>query len=88
MDVGFEIYPHITVRIIGAYAPEIKGIEKVQGFISKDYVEKVFQESKLIEIITKKDKSFERYLAEVFVDGKNLAEHLVAKGYASVSQYK
>lgn len=82
VDVGFDIYPHVTVRIIGAYCPEIKGKEKAEGFAVKSRVEEIFSDTKHIQIFTEKDKSFDRYLAKVIIDGQDLAQHLVAKGYA------
>lgn len=88
VDVGFKIHPHITVRIIGINAPEITGKTKVEGYLSKDYAENILVNAENIVIKTEKNKndvqkkSFTRYLAQVFVDGVDLAELLVNEKFA------
>lgn len=82
MDVGFDIYPHITVRIMGINSPEIKGATKVQGMISRDYAEDFLMSAEYIEIRTERDMSFTRYLGDIYVDGENLATHMASNGYA------
>lgn len=82
IDLGFRVYTEVNIRIKDINAPEIKGKEKELGFIARDYVIDLFSKTETFFIRTEYDKTFDRYLGHVLVDGIDLAELLVSKGYA------
>ena len=84
VDLGFSIWAIQRVRLLGIDAPETKGIEREKGIKTKDYVRVVLKDAKEIVIETVKDKKekYGRYLATVYIDGKNLNKELLERGLA------
>lgn len=87
-DLGFNISVTETFRLWGINAPEMKGDSKDAGTISRDWLRNVMytalETNKDIIIKTKRDEKekYGRWLAEVFIDGININEQLVAEGLA------
>ena len=83
VDLGFGIRYRTRLRLFGVDAPEVRGEEKAQGERAKEYVEGLVL-GKQVSIRTHKDRKgkYGRYLAEVVVDGRDLAYMLVEKGLA------
>ena len=76
---------NIGVRIMGIDAPEIRGkclIEKEKALIARDYVRQIMKNAKNIDLIDVGRDRYFRILARVQVDGIDLGNILVRKGYA------
>lgn len=87
VNVGFDIFHKIHLRLQGVNAAEIDGPTKTEGYIAKDYVTDLFSEyNNQIVIRTKYKRSFTRWVGDVFINGFNLAEHLLVEGYAVVDK--
>lgn len=75
----------ITVRVNGVDSPEMEGetaCERQAAYKAQQETQKWLENAKRIDLIqTKRDKYF-RVLADVKVDGKSLAEHLIEEGMA------
>lgn len=75
----------ISVRIRGVDAPEMRGglpCERDVAIQAKSFVFNRLKNSKNIRLVNvSKDKYF-RILADVYVDGENLSQMLLDKGYA------
>jgi|SaaInlStandDraft_4_1057021.scaffolds.fasta_scaffold61223_2 micrococcal nuclease len=90
VDLGFGIYTKQTLRLYGINAPEMRGSDKVNGKITRDWLRgRVYEavENKTpISIRTKKDKTgkYGRLLAEVFISDEKLSlnEQMVENGLA------
>jgi micrococcal nuclease len=85
IDLGFDTWKlNETIRLYGIDTPEIRGAERPEGLIAKDYVVSKLPVGKEITILTLRDRKekYGRYLAIVFCDGVNLNEELVDKGLA------
>lgn len=82
-DLGFGVSKKMTIRLYGINTPELRGEEREQGLISRDYVRELILNKEVI-IETQKDKTgkYGRYLATIYIDGINLNEKLVTEGYA------
>lgn len=88
IDLGFGvILADQSLRLLGIDTPEIKGVERPQGIISRDFVVERIPVGSYIMIKTVKDRKekFGRYLATVYYgeQQKNLNEELLSSGMAT-----
>lgn len=87
--VGFNILISARVRLIGVDTPEIHKVKRTskeyaKGRKAAKYVERILPPGKWVElrIFTGAREKYGRWLGEVFVDGSNLNEKLIKRGYA------
>jgi endonuclease YncB( thermonuclease family) len=67
----------IGVRLADIDAPEMKGIEKEQGRISKQFLVEKLRSAMTVELKNiERDKYF-RIVADVYVDGKNINQMML-----------
>ena len=80
----------IGIRVAGVDTPEIrsrcknkaaKANEKAMAIVARDYAEELLTKADRIELINMKRGSRFRIVADVYVDGKNLADLLINVGY-------
>ena len=88
-DLGFGIVSKgMVLRLYGINAPEVRGPEREQGLLSRDFLrEQVLDKD--ITIMTMKDSKgkYGRYLAYLVVDDTNINELLVEEGLAERREY-
>jgi len=90
--VNIEGYPPIAgervpVRVLGIDAPEIRGKceeEKVKAREAKQFTVQALRSAKTIELRNIQRGKYFRILADVYIDGKSLAEGLIKAGHARV----
>jgi len=90
--VNIEGYPpivgeRISIRVLGIDAPEIRGkceSEKIKAREAKQYTVQALRSAKTIELRNIQRGKYFRILADVYVDGDNLAERLIKVGHARV----
>ena len=73
------------MRVLGVDAPEIRGkcqSEKVKARLAKQFTVHALRSAKTIELRNIQRGKYFRILADVFVDGKNLADSLIKAGHA------
>ena len=89
VDLGFGLYFNLgSCRLYGIDAPEIRGEEKPEGLIARDFVRETFRSIGDVEFIinTYKDQGdkYGRYLVDIILpDGTNLNLKLIELGYAA-----
>lgn len=88
IDLGFGIiFRDQSLRLLGIDTPEVRGEERLQGLLSRSFVEKRIPVGSVIKIVTQRDRKekFGRYLATVYYgeESKNLNEELLNSGMAS-----
>ena len=90
LDLGFNISSMQTIRLLGINAPELRGDERPQGIISRDWLrDRLFSswdnEQEII-IKTTKDKSgkYGRLLGTIIIEGVNINELMIKDGLAEV----
>ena len=85
VDLGFNHFQIMKLRLYGIDTPELRGEEREQGLIVRDIVRAMILD-KEVEIDTYKDKQgkFGRYLATIKIDGLDLNQWLVDNGHATV----
>jgi micrococcal nuclease len=89
VDLGFYMTMRDQkMRLFGINAPEMRGPEKEQGTISRDYVREAILD-KEIEIETIKDKKgkYGRWLCVVWLGDRNINQELIDKELAEVNFY-
>ena len=88
VDLGFHTTMRIKFRLLYINTPEMRGEEKPQGIISRDYVRNKLSQAKAnnqtVTIRTKKDSKgkYGRYLCEIFIDNISLNFELIKEGLA------
>lgn len=86
LDLGFNIKKREKIRFYGINAPELKGIERADGLISKIFLKSLVDDAilkdKNIYIKTIKDsqEKYGRYLGVLFIDNLNVNLKLVEEG--------
>ena len=81
VDLGFRIGVDVEVRLHGYNCPELTAIN---GREAKAAVEAIVL-GKTILVETYRDvRSFARWVADLYVDGEHLGDHLCRLGMASV----
>ena len=77
VDLGFHITARETIRLLNVDAPETRTldlVEKARGNKVKDLVSHVLTGASDIELMSKKQDKYGRWLGVVIVDGHNLNE--------------
>ena len=93
LDLGFGISKKDNIRFARINAPEIRGEERPQGLISRDWlrerISKAVQENKILIIKTEKDRKgkYGRYIGELYIDGVCVNDELVSESLAEYVNY-
>jgi micrococcal nuclease len=86
VDLGFNTWIfNMKLRLSGLDTPEIRGIERPEGLVARDFVIQRIPVGTTIQIMTERDMTgkYGRYLATIFYDGgKNLNQELLESGNA------
>lgn len=88
VDLGFGVTKYEKFRLALIDAPEIKGEERPDGLISRDWLlEKLYtakNSGKDIIVKTFKDRKgkYGRYIGEIFIDGISINKLMITEGYA------
>lgn len=90
VDLGFNTWIFdMKLRLYGIDTPELRGVERPEGLLARDFVAERIPVGTEIQIMTQKDKTgkFGRYLATIFYGGsemRNLNEELLQSGNATL----
>lgn len=93
IDLGFSVTTKQILRLANINTPEIRGVERPEGLISRDYLRdrlnRAVASGQVITAVTIKDKTgkYGRYIAEIFVDGVSINDELVTEGFAEYKEY-
>ena len=77
IDLGFDIYHRVRLRLYGIDTPEKNTPEGVKA---KDYVTKLLGNN-VVEIECLKFEKYGRSLSKVKLNNEDLTEHLIKNGY-------
>jgi len=89
IDVGFHItMKNEKIRLYRINTPEVRGAQKEQGIISRDWLRQRILEKK-ITLVTVKDKKgkYGRWLADIWIDDICVNDELVSNGLAEYKEY-
>ncbi|MBL4892542.1 MAG: thermonuclease family protein [Rhizobiaceae bacterium] len=96
VDLGFHTWRKgEKLRLYGINAPEVRGIEKPEGIVARDALRARILGKNVTICTIKASKSrridkrgkYGRYLAKIYLDGENINDWLVAKGFAEYRNY-
>lgn len=94
IDLGFHTWIHSeNLRLARINAPEVRGKEKAQGKISRDWLrEKILNKTIIIKTVKRKNGKekqgkYGRYIVELYLNGQNLNDELVKLGLAQYKDY-
>lgn len=91
LDLGFNIRFEIKTRLYGINAPEVRGLEKKAGLISRNWLKKKMDNAqihaKLFIESHREQGKFGRWLITVWADGVDLNKLMVEEGYARYQEY-
>ncbi len=89
IDLGFHTWlKGEKLRLYRINAPEIRGAERPQGLVSRDWLrDKLLGREVLIHTIKDRKGKYGRYLVEIFLDGENINDALVDAGMAEYKDY-
>ncbi len=89
IDLGLNIWVRDEkLRLHRINAPEVRGEERERGLVSRDWLrEKILDQLIVIETIQDKKGKYGRYLAEVWLEDRNLNDELVSAGLAEYKEY-
>ena len=94
IDLGLKVWiKNEKLRLLRINAPELRGEEKEQGKLSRDFLKEQIENKEVI-LQTQKDKQgkYGRYLAEIWVKDEqdnwcNVNNLMVEKGFAEYKEY-
>ena len=87
VDLGFNTFRKVKVRLEGIDAPEIRTRdleEKKKGFAAKEYLEDIFSTSKDFTLVSKKVDKYGRCLGTILIEDININEEMIESGLAVV----
>ena len=94
LDLGFHVWVRgQKIRLAHIDAPELKGDTKSQGKAAGDFLRELLLNKNVIIQTIKgpsggdKQEKYGRYLGVVWLDGVNVNDELVSKGYAVHREY-
>ncbi len=86
ISVGFHMTARIACRLAKIDAPELTEPERTEGLVARDYLRErlggAVAEGREIILHSHKRDKYGRWLISIFVDGVNINDELVEKGYA------
>jgi micrococcal nuclease len=88
VDLGFGITNKIKIRLKGINTPEVRGAERPEGIVSRDYLRNLILDKNIV-LQTFRDKTgkYGRYIGVLWIDDTNVNELLVEQGYAETREY-
>ena len=88
VDLGFDIYFNLRLRLFGIDTPELNSRDESEKFLAKRAKEFVQYAvlGKTVTIKTYKKDKYGRYLAEIFLGSSMLNQQLIEENLARVYQ--
>lgn len=82
LDLGFDTFRLVTLRLAGLDTPEVTGASKAAGLAVRDWVSRRLRQAKVLTVQSLEVDKYGRSLAILYLDGKPLNDDLVARGMA------
>lgn len=86
IDLGFRIYAAINIRVHNYDAPEMVGPDRARGLAAKAAAEALLLARDIMIESYKDARSFERWVADVYVGGELIADVLTKEGHAKTPE--
>lgn len=83
IQLGFDISFKTKLRLYGIDTPEIRGEERPDGLVSRDWLrEKILNKEVIIQTYKDRTGKYGRYLATIFLEEVNINLQLIEEGLA------
>jgi micrococcal nuclease len=86
ISVGFHMTARIPCRLASINAPELTEPEREGGILARDYLRErlggAVSEGREIVLYSHKRDKYGRWLVTIYVDGVDINDELIEKGYA------
>ena len=85
VDLGFSVYTWQKFRLLGINTPEIRTRdleEKAAGYAARDWLKKQITEAKEVRVKSEGKGKYGRWLAVLYIDGRNINEEMLSNGMA------
>jgi micrococcal nuclease len=83
VDLGFHIQIEMNLRLYGIDTPEVRGEDRPQGLIARDYLANlILHHDVVIRTIKDKQEKYGRYLAVIYLDELDVNQAMIDNGYA------
>ncbi|MCF6323733.1 MAG: thermonuclease family protein [Gammaproteobacteria bacterium] len=89
IDLGLKTWVKgEKLRLNRINTPEVRGAERTQGLISRDWLrERILDKEVVVQTSKDKKGKYGRYLAEIILDHININDQLVEEGLAEYKVY-
>ena len=94
IDLGLKTWVmDEPVRLVRIDAPELRGLEREQGLLARDFLRALIEEKEVfLQTVKDRREKYGRYLADIWLqqaDGSwlNVNDHMVANGHAVYREY-
>lgn len=90
IDLGFDTFVNKRIRLHGINAPETRTRdkeEKARGKESKKFLSELIANNNNIYLNSMDVGKYGRVIGEIFIDGKNINDKMVAEGHAVDARY-
>lgn len=89
IDLGFHVgLTSETIRLYRINTPEVRGPEREQGLVSRDWLrERILDKEIILRTYRDKKGKYGRWLADVLIDEVCINDELVEKGLAIYHDY-
>jgi len=85
VDLGFKIHTIEKIRLFDIDTPELRGDERPDGLISRDWLrEKILDKEIILKTFKDKKGKYGRYIGEIYLEGEEISlnEQLINEGLA------
>lgn len=88
IDLGFNVSVKENIRLARINTPEVRGVERPDGLISRDRLsERILNKEVIIKTNKDKKGKYGRYIGEIILNDENLNDWLVTEGLAEYRDY-
>jgi micrococcal nuclease len=88
IDLGFNVSVKENIRLARINTPEVRGVERPDGLISRDRLsERILNKEVIIKTNKDKKGKYGRYIGEIILNDENLNDWLVTEGLAEYKTY-
>ncbi|MFQ5584401.1 MAG: thermonuclease family protein [Calditrichia bacterium] len=93
IDLGLKTWvKNESIRLARINAPELRGDERPEGILSRDFLrEQILGKEIILETIKDSKGKYGRYIGEIWLETngewKNINDLLVSSGYAQYAEY-
>ena len=84
VDLGYSVYSRQHIRLKDVNCPEVVGKDKAKGLEASAFLFNLLPKGTQVIVHSfKQKKSFDRYVADVYLNERNIADILVEEGHGT-----